>query len=376
MLSYKEKTKMICLKCSFRNNDSKNFCAKCGNNLKEYVAEPSVEIQPEQYFQHGPEVIDDKATGFITSRINERKTLYSDMPPELKHANKKDGIIPSSEGGFVRKGSGLKKFVLAGIAVLVAAIVISGIILFDSVSDDTDKKKADVKDKKKNEEVKPEDRYTEKVSDAGLKRMTHDIKLGRSDVSELDVADFLIKVRNDNDYAVKAIDFIYSIDGDIVKNALDDSELFYAYGYVKPDTEGYMYCRMHVSDGYTKNLGNIEIVNAYSTDLVKYNIPEGVVTGHHLDGDKDSYDVDIANNNSKPLSSNSKIIVVCEGRDDVEYPLEEAWGCGDMKEEVGGHDFASIPNAITNAGMKHYGEKNYPKVLVLDRDMLDVDVSE
>ena len=82
MLSYKEKTKMICLKCSFRNNDSKNFCAKCGNNLKEYVAEPSVEIQPEQYFQHGPEVIDDKATGFITSRINERKTLYSDMPPE------------------------------------------------------------------------------------------------------------------------------------------------------------------------------------------------------------------------------------------------------------------------------------------------------
>ena len=99
------------------------------------------------------------------------------------------------------------------------------------------------------------------VLNSGLERITYDINYSQAEDVEKDGVDFLIKVRNDNDYAVKAIDFSYSVGGDVVKNVRDDSETFYAYGYVKPETEGYMYCRMHVPAGSPKDRGNIKIVS-------------------------------------------------------------------------------------------------------------------
>ena len=347
----------------------------------------------EQQVRYGLDNTGDDASEFITSKINERKTMYSEIPSEHRSSRKKGGREKTHPGGSSGggRGSGLMKFILAGIAILlIIAVVVIGIILHDTGDDDKTKK--DSKNKTKTEETKPDAKPEEEpdkesepkpgnqdiemVSNSGLERITYDINYSQAEDIEKDGVDFLIKVRNDNDYAVKAIDFSYSVGGDVVKNVLDDSETFYAYGYVKPETEGYMYCHMHVPSGTPKERGEIKIVNAYSTDLAKYNIPEGVITKQHLNGNTDSYDVDIANNNSKPVSANSKIIVVCEGRDDQEYPLEDAWGCGDMKEEVGDHDFASISDAITNAGMTHYGENNYPKVLILDRDMLDVKADE
>lgn len=216
----------------------------------------------------------------------------------------------------------------------------------------------------------------EVIKAAGLKRLAYDINYSQSNDIEGAGVDFLIKIQNSNDYAVKAVTFQYYQNDKAVTNASDDSDKFYAYGYIAPDSTGYMYCRMHVPSGTNKTKGKIKLKGMYKVDLGDYKIPSGTVEERHVDGGKDYYDVEIQNDNDTEVSANSKVIVVCEGRDNAKYPLADSWGCGDLTEVIAAGDSAYLKNVIKNPGMSHYGENNKPVALVFDRTALGVDAEE
>ena len=98
----------------------------------------------EQQVRYGLDNTGDDASEFITSKINERKTMYSEIPSEHRSSRKKGGREKTHPGGSSGggRGSGLMKFILAGIAILlIIAVVVIGIILRDTGDDDKTKKK-------------------------------------------------------------------------------------------------------------------------------------------------------------------------------------------------------------------------------------------
>ena len=284
----------------------------------------------------------------------------------------------------------LKKLIILGIIALLAlALIVYGIKLIvgggsnddaqdpgqettqDDSGDTADDQSEDTGDEGTDDSGETPS-ASEKVSAAGLKRVAYDINYSQADDINGSGVDFLIQVENSNDYAINSVIFKYYQDDEAVINTLDTTDSFLAYGYIKPHSTGYMYCRMHVPSNTEKSRGKIKIKGAYTVDMGDYEMPSGTIEERTTRGSEDYYDVDITNNNDIPVSNNSKIIAICEGGGSKNYPLANAWGCGDLDEEIAANDSAYVTHAIENPGMDGYSKSSNRYVFVIDRDALGI----
>ncbi|MBQ3291239.1 MAG: zinc ribbon domain-containing protein [Mogibacterium sp.] len=281
-----------------------------------------------------------------------------------------------------------KVIIMALIALAAIALIVYGIKLIagsrgdgnggepnpdDEVVQDDDQEKTDEEGEGEEEQTPA---VAEKVSASGLERSAYDINFSQAGDIDGSGVDFLIKINNSNDYAVNSVDFKFYQNDKAVTNTKDNTDMFMAYGYIKPHSTGYMYCRMHVPSSTERNRGKVKLKGAYKVDLGDYEIPYGTVEDKHVNGNKDYYDVEIHNDNSTDVSANAKVIVVCEGRDSANYPLADSWGCGDLEEVIGANDSVYLTDVIDNPGMSHYGENNSPVAFVIDRTALGISADE
>lgn len=208
------------------------------------------------------------------------------------------------------------------------------------------------------------------VSPDDIEIISKDVNFSQSRNFEADGVDVLFKIKNNSDEAIKGIDFKLTLGDTELENKQNNEKEFDAFGYIEPESIGYMYSHIYVDKNAKKNAkkgdnGTAEITEVKSIEkLENYEMPYGSVT----DFDKltDSYDVVITNPNDESVGcENSIVIAVISYADE----LEGAWGCGKMDYDLEGNAQEYYSKVIYDPGFK-YNYSNYD-VFVIDRDYID-----
>ena len=83
----------------------------------------------------------------------------------------------------------------------------------------------------------------------------------------------------------------------------------------------------------------------------------------------DTYDVSITNPNNSPVHpDNSIVIAVIDDKD----TLNDAWGCGVVKDTIGENESMILTNVIHDPGFRYRWDEHHYSAFVIEKDVIGI----
>ena len=129
-----------------------------------------------------------------------------------------------------------------------------------------------------------------------------------------------------------------------------------------------MYGQIKVPSDTPQKQGDIIIKTATKGDnLGDYEMPYGEIV--NFNKKPDTYDVSITNPNNSPVHpDNSIVIAVIDDKD----TLNDAWGCGVVKDTIGENESMILTNVIHDPGFRYRWDEHHYSAFVIEKDVIGI----